>query len=177
MKSLQEILDKTNKFEEEAHRIFSKHEGTKSGTVTLTQTQKRLTCLSLKQNELLQEAIKSIKNELYRGAYVLAWAAFIDFLEEKLASDGLVKVKQHRPNWSKFKTIEELRENVPEFQLIDVAHDVNLLTKAETKTIQGLLSKRNECAHPSSYTPRFAESLGYLDEIFNRIEQIQKRNM
>jgi len=177
MDILPDIIKKTSKFAEESHKIFSKHEGSKSSAVTLIQTQKRLNFLSLDQDELLRDALKCIQNEIYLGSYVLAWAAFMDFLEEKIASDNLIKIKSVRKNWKKYKNIDELRENIPDYQIIDAAYDISLLKKQEKKTIQGLLSKRNECAHPGKYCPRYNESLGYIDEILNRIEQIQKRNL
>jgi len=106
----------------------------------------------------------------------MAWAAFMDFLEEKLASDGLVKLRSLRSTW-KASSVEELRENVVEHQLIDAARDLGLLGKTEAKALQGLLSKRNECAHPSSYFPGLNETLGYAAEVLNRIGQLQPKSL
>lgn len=107
----------------------------------------------------------------------MAWTAFIDYLEEKLGSDGLIKVRQSNPNWAQYKDLVELRENVPEKQIIDVARKVGLISKTEMNTIQGLLSKRNEYAHPSSYNPGLNEALGYLDELIKRIVVLQNRKL
>ena len=100
----------------------------------------------------------------------------MDFLEEKLASDGLKKLRAIRPAW-KVATVEELRETVVEFQLIEVTRDLGLCTKTEMKALHGLLNKRNECAHPSDYFPSLNESLGYVSEILQRIGQLQPKNM
>jgi hypothetical protein len=32
----------------------------------------------------------------------------------------------------------------------------------------GLLARRHECAHPSSYTPNLNQSLGYVSELLER---------
>ncbi len=171
------IRQKTTAFEEEAHKILSKHETSKSRVITLEQTRIDLTVLTIRQNELFQEAIICIENGVYRAAHVMAWAGFIDFLEEKLASDGLIKVKAARSTWAKHRSIEELRENVPEYQLIDVAQELGIVPKSGKKSIQGHLAKRNECAHPGSYTPRLNESLGYVSELLSRIKSLQKKSL
>ncbi len=106
----------------------------------------------------------------------MAWAAFMDFLEEKLASDGLLKVRALRPTW-KAASVEELRDNVVEFQLLEAARDLGLFGKTETKALQGLLSKRNECAHPSKYFPSMNETLGYVTEVLSRIGTLHPKTL
>lgn len=164
-------------FEDEAHQILSKHENAQSRVISLDRTRSRLAVLSLQQDELFQQALACIERGIFRAAHVMAWAGFMDFLEQKLSSDGLVKVKSVKTGWGKYSTIEEIRENVPEFQLVEAARDVGLLSKPETKTLLGLLSKRNECAHPSNYRPALNESLGYVSELLNRIEQLHPKSL
>lgn len=165
-------------FQEEVHQLLSKYEGSaKSRVISLNESYSRLAGLSLQQDELFKQAMQCIEQGIYRAAIVMAWAAFIDVVEQKLDEDGLVKVKTVKTGWVKFDTLEELRENVPEHQLIEAARDVKLLNKGETKTILGLLSKRNECAHPSGYRPDLNESLGYVAELLNRVEKIQSKTL
>ncbi len=57
----------------------------------------------------MRQALRCVENELYRAAHVMVWAGFMDFLEERLASDGLKKLRTARANWS-IKSMEELRE-------------------------------------------------------------------
>ena len=38
-----------------------------------------------------------MENELYRASHVMVWAGFMDFLEEKLGSDGFAKRAQSVP--------------------------------------------------------------------------------
>jgi len=169
-------LKRVQEFERDAHTVLAIHESAPSRLVLLEDTYKRLKALSIKQDELFRQALRCVENELFRAAHVMAWAGFMDFLEEKLASDGLKKMRTLRPNW-KANTIEELRESVVEFQLIDAARDLGLCTKTEAKGLQGLLNKRNECAHPSDYYPLLNETLGYLSEILQRIGAIQARSI
>lgn len=171
---LSELLRKLRAFEREAHQILAVHETAPSRIVLLEDTYKRLGALSLRQDELIRQALRCIENELFRAAHVMAWAGFMDFLEEKLASDGLKKLRALRPAW-KASTVEELRESVVEFQLIEAARDLGLCTKTEGKALHGLLNRRNECAHPSNYFPSLNESLGYVSEMLQRIGQMQPK--
>lgn len=173
---LDQVLGRARAFEREAHGILAVHEAAPSRLVLLEDTYRRLTALTLRQDDLLRQALRCVENELYRAAHVMAWAAFMDFLEEKLASDGLVKLRSLRSAW-KASSVEELRENVVEHQLIDAARDLGLLGKTEAKALQGLLSKRNECAHPSSYFPGLNETLGYVAEVLNRVGQLQPKSL
>uniref|UniRef100_UPI001C5BCF17 hypothetical protein n=1 Tax=Archaeoglobus fulgidus TaxID=2234 RepID=UPI001C5BCF17 len=63
----------------------------------------------------------------------------------------------------------------PDFQIFEAAKDVGILNKSDMKTLQGLLSKRNECAHPSDYFPDLNETLGYISELLKRIKILQMR--
>jgi hypothetical protein len=173
---ISKLLDRVRAFECEAHQVLSVHESTPSRIVLLEDTYKRISTLSIRQDELLRQALRCIENELFRSAYVMAWAGFMDFLEEKLVSGGFKKLLAIRPGW-RATTVEELRETVVEFQLIEVARELGLCTRTEMKALHGLLNKRNECAHPSDYFPSLNESLGYVSEILQRIGQLQRKSV
>ena len=161
-----------------AHELLAQHESSgASRVISLTETRKKLAALSLLQDSLLTDALRCIEFGLHRAAHVMAWAAFMDLLEEKMASDGLKAVYVARSAWKKHKTIEELRENVVEHQLLEAARDIDLLSKSATKTLLGLLSKRNECAHPGVYEPGLNESLGYISELLTRMKTLQVKTV
>lgn len=140
----------------------------------LSESYEKLTKLSLKQDELFRQALRCVEHELYRAAHVLSWAGFMDYLEEKLASDGLVKLRAAYSSWS-VTSIEELRENVVEFQVIEAARKLGLCTKTEMKALHGMLNKRNECAHPSDFYPDMNGSLGYISELLSRIKTLREK--
>lgn len=175
-KALSDLVSKVRSFEEQAHAILGAHEASASRVVVLEDTYSQLSGLSLRQDELMRQALRCIENGLFRAAHVMAWAGFVDFVEERLASDGLKKVRQVRPKWH-VRTMEELRERVPEYQLIEAYRDVGLCSKNDTKALLGLLSKRNECAHPSNYVPGLNESLGFVSELLQRIDLIKGRKL
>lgn len=168
-----EIFDRVRKFETDAHRIFGKYESSPSRVIELAKTYKDLSGLSIQQDELFRQALRCVESELYRAAHVMAWTGFMDFLEQKIASDRFKELHSTYPAWSKYKTVEDLREYVSEYQIIEAARNIGLCTKSQTKALHGLLNKRNECAHPSKYYPQLNESLGYTSELLQRIGQLQ----
>jgi hypothetical protein len=177
MGDIEDIVRRVSQFERAAHLVLSSQEAAPSRVIALSETRNQVTILNLKQSDLLVEGLRAMESGLYRPAIIMAWAAFMDFLQERLASDSFATLYLKRPNWAKWKSLEDLRENVTEFQLLDVARDVGLLSKSETKALHGLLSKRNECAHPSNYRPNLNEALGYVSELLNRIPIIGQRSL
>jgi hypothetical protein len=73
--------------------------------------------------------------------------------------------------------MDDLRENVAEFQLVEAAKELKLTSKAAMKALHGLLSKRNECAHPSTYAPDLNETLGYVSELLNRAGELSGKSL
>ena len=100
----------------------------------------------------------------------------MDLLEEKLASDGLVKLRAAKAAW-KAGSVEELRETVVEYQLIEAAKDLGLCTKTEMKALHGMLNKRNECAHPNDFFPDMNITLGYISELLTRGATLQPKTL
>lgn len=170
------FIRRAEAYEAAAHTMFSTFDSSPSRVIELVEARKQLTILSLQQDDLLREALRAIEVELFRPAIVMAWAAFMDFLEDKLASDNLQAVHSKRPALAKFSTMDDIKENVTEYQLLQVAHDVKVITKAEKKALHGLLSKRNECAHPTGYNPKLSEAVGFVAELLNRIPTIDLRS-
>jgi len=169
---LQDLLTRAHAFENKAHRILARHEAAVSRVITLEDTYRTLTGLSLHQDELFREALKCVENRLFKAAHVMAWAGFMDYLEEKMMSKYLAEIKAARPKWS-ISSIEDLREQATEHQLIEVCRKVKLLSKSEEKALLGLLNKRNECAHPSNYDPGLNETLGFISELISRVNTLQ----
>jgi hypothetical protein len=166
-----------SKLRTEINSILSKHETSKTRIITIEQTKARVGSLSIKQEELLNDSIICLEHGLFRASHVMAWASFIDFLEEKMSSDGLVKAKTTRADWCKYGSIEEVREYVGEYTIIEVAKGIGLISKSEMKRMHGFLSIRNECAHPSNFYPNLNEALGYLSNILQLISGIKPRSL
>lgn len=159
----------------EANGVLGSYEATPARVFHVTTTRQQLVILNLRQSELFEEALGAIEASLNRPAIVMAWAGFMDFIEEGLNQDALAGVHNARPDWRKYILLGDLRDNVTEYALLEVARSLRLLTKSELKALHGLLAKRNECAHPSGYQPNVNEALGYVSELLNRIPTIAAR--
>ena len=167
------VVSKARALEAEARSILATVESAKQRRFTLDASYKALGQLSIKQDNLFKQALRCVEHELYRAAHVMAWAACVDFLHEKLGEDNLAAVNSKRPSWN-VNAVEDLR-SWADHQIIEVARDCNLLTKTSMKAFHGLLNKRNECAHPEDYFPALNDTLGYMDELFKRISALQAR--
>ncbi len=169
-----EVVRRGNAFRKEANRILATLESSQSRTITIEETYKHLTKLSVKQDDLFRQALRCTEQSLYRAAHVLAWAALMDFLEERLARDQFKKLSKIRPRWN-VGSIEDLRDVGSDFQIVDVLRELGLCSKNDDKALKGLLSRRNECAHPTEYYPGLNESLGYISEILQRLGHFQSK--
>lgn len=176
MQNLQSLIARTRAFERQAHEILSHAESAVSRVITLEDSYKKLTGLSIKQDELFRQALRCTEHGLFRAAHVMAWAGFMDFIEEKLSTRKMRKLKAARPNWN-YTSMEELREYVSEHQIIEACKDVGLCRKNEVKALLGLLNKRNECAHPSEFYPLLNEALGFISELMQRVENLKPRKI
>lgn len=172
---LQDLLTKAYAFESEAHRILARHEAAVSRVITVENTYRTLTELSLYQHTLFREALRCVENQLFKAAHVMAWAGFMDYLEDKMIAEYLPDIKANRPKWS-ISSKEDLQEQATEHQLIMVCREVKLLNKNEEKAFLGLLNTRNECSHPSSYSPNLNETLGFISQLLNRINTLQQKS-
>lgn len=164
-------------FERAAHDLLAQYEAAPSRVVSLAETRKQVGILSLKQTELLEEALRAMEHGLYRPAIVMSWAAFMDFIQERLAEDGFRPLHARYPKWTRWSSLDELREGITEFAMLEAARELGYLTKADLKAAQGMLSLRNECAHPSGYKPSLNEALGYVSQMLNRIPTIAQRQL
>ena len=172
---LSKLAESASTFVDAAHRVFAKYEGSKSRIISLHDSRHKLATLSIDQDKLFAQALKCTEESFFRAAHVLAWAAFMDFIQEKLASDALVKLHVARPGFARYGSLDDLRENVTDYEFIKISRDLALLTKSKMKTLHGLLSQRNECAHPGSAEPTMNETLGYISKLFGYISDIQPK--
>lgn len=172
---LLDICNRVSAFENEAKKLLSQIETSKTRIITLEESYKKVSGLSLKQEDLFKQALRCIEHELYRAAHVMAWAAFIDFFHLKLGEDGYAKLNAARTSWN-VSGQEDLREQA-DYHVIEAAKTIGLLRKPEEKALKGLLNKRNECAHPEDYYPSLNDSLGYIDELLKRITSLKNRSL
>jgi len=104
----------------------------------------------------------------------MAWAGFMDVLEERLSLRKFRKLRTVRPSW-RLGSIEELRDYQTDYAIIEACRDLGFCGKTEMKALHGLLNKRNECAHPSDYFPGLNDTLGYISEVFKRVGTLRAK--
>ena len=97
----------------------------------------------------------------------------MDLYQEKLASDGFKALHSVRLKHTHINSAEDLRDGMTDFEQISVGKEIGLLTKSRMKTLHGLLSQRNECAHPGGIEPTMNETLGFISKLFGYITHIR----
>lgn len=165
---LRGLIARIGELDIEAKAILSTHESATARVVSLEATYDTLGGLSLDQDELFREALRAIESGLYRAAHVLAWAGFMDFLHNLLVNHHLSELQSARPNWG-ISASEDLRD-WGEYATVEAGKAAGVYGKTLMKALHGLLNRRNECAHPSDYFPDLNETLGYMSELFKRIQ-------
>jgi hypothetical protein len=168
---LDEALRRVADFEVEARQILSAYEGTSERVVTLEQSYRELSALSVDQDELFRESLRAVERGLYRAAHVLAWAGFVDYLHNYLWDNFGSELADKRAAWS-LQGPEDFRDYA-DYTVIETGRVVGAYSKTLMKALHGLLNTRNECAHPSDFFPDLNDALGYLSNLFKRIKHLQ----
>lgn len=166
--------DRLGRFNSEAIALLSNREDSSVRRFSLNVSYDKLKSLNIKEDELFRQALRCVESEVFRAAHIMAWCGFFNCIIRLLESDNFVTLKATRPKWV-FSTVEELTENFSEHQIIEILYPSKLVGKADQKSLIGLLSRRNECAHPTQYFPDMNQTLGYISEIFDRLGKIEKK--
>jgi hypothetical protein len=172
-----DLIARVEAFRADAAEILGECESSPLRVTSVEDSVRRLNNLTLAQDEMLRQSLFCTARGYYRSALVSAWAAFMDALEALLVSDGLVKLHGAYPAWTTHKTLEDLRDNVSEYQLIEAARKLGVIKKGEMKILHGGLAKRNKCAHPSELNPQFNDTLGFVTEMIDWIDRLGSRSL
>ncbi len=158
---------RAKKTEKAIHEILSKYESSMSRVVILTDLLKKLDKLPIDIKDYFTESMECLQHGHLRAASIMSWAGFFQVFSEKLYSVHEKDIRAKRPKWN-FKDLVELKENYAESQILDVAKEVKYINKTVLRILQGHLSTRNQCAHPTLYKPSRNTCIGYVDEMISR---------
>ncbi|MGD9728632.1 MAG: hypothetical protein AB7V39_19930 [Nitrospiraceae bacterium] len=172
-----ELGKAADQFIADAQRQFAKFEGSTNRVITLKETYDELAGLSQSQESLFKQALLAIEIGLHRAAVVLAWAAFMDVIQTKLASDGWKKVCSVRATFPSSKTLEEIREQITDHAFVSLAKECGLYGKGTMNSLHGALADRNQCAHPGAPDPGMNEALGYVSKLLKRSKEVQGKTL
>lgn len=168
-----EVADWAANVQIELSELLAQRETSTHRVMTITESYEKLKKLNIKQDKLFREGLQCAEHGLYRSAHVASFASLMDFIHEWIVGDAtrLTAVQATYPAW-KIQQPADFREQ-KDFQVFEAMKRLGFITNASMKALQGLLNKRNECAHPDTYEPGINDTLGYLDEIMKRIAALQ----
>lgn len=164
---LENWITRVSRARRAAHITLSKHESAPSRIVLLEDLSKSLSGTPVDVQDYFNEAISCLESELYRSGIVLAWAGHFHVFSEVCFQKHEADIRAARPKWT-FKDLTELKETYAEAQFLTVAKDVKFTTKAQLRILDGQLSQRNQCAHPTLYRPSMNAAIGYVDEMIRQ---------
>lgn len=145
-----------------SHEVLIRHGWSRYRVTTVKDLMQHLESVPVDINSYFREAIGCLEHDFRRAAVVLSWAGFYGVFSEHLFNHHLEKLKSTREKW-KLVSIEDLKEKI-ESQVLEAAKMISVLSKADERILQGLLAKRNQCAHPSLLVPSINDTIGYLDQ-------------
>ena len=164
---LEDWTARASKARRAAHRALAKHESAASRVVLLEDLTKSLSGTPVDVQDYFSEAIACLEGELYRSGIVLAWAGHFHVFSEVCYQKHEADIRAARTKWV-FKDLAELKESVTESHFLIVAKDVKFTTKAQLRILDGQLSQRNQCAHPTLYRPSMNAAIGYVDDMIRQ---------
>lgn len=155
-------IARANKARAAGHQALSLHESAASRIVLLENLSKSLSGAPVDVQDYFREAICCLENEIFRPAIIMSWSGYFHMLSEYLFSGYEAEIRSLRPKWV-FKDLGDLKESVSESHILIVAKDVKFISKAQLRMLDGQISERNQCAHPTLYRPSMNSSIGYVD--------------
>jgi hypothetical protein len=165
---LAELVRSVEVLDHDVHEWLKGHNEPRARMEALYPMHMRLHELSLQDNEALRDGILAAEAGLLAASHVLAWTGFTDILYRPFTIDNIVT---RDPRW-KPKTMEELRRGA-DSRIIDSGKKLGFYDEGTRKTLQGMASDRNRCAHGSGHDPDLNETLLFLKKIFDMIEYLQ----
>lgn len=164
---LEDWTARVGKARRAAHNALAKHESAASRIVLLEVLSKQLSGTPVDVQDYFSEAISCLENKLYRSGIILAWAGHFYVFSEVCFQKHEADIRAVHTNW-KFKDLADLKEQVTESHFLTAAKDVKFTTKAQLRILDGQLSQRNLCAHPTLYRPSMNAAIGYVDNMISQ---------
>jgi hypothetical protein len=169
---LRRVIDEVGALERDHNAVLANVQRSKARAATVEATLSAISTLSPRQSDLLTEAALAVKYQLYRSATVASFAAVVDALHQRIDRKGHVAIIAAARKW-KLATVDDLQEYA-NHQVAEAARDAATISKAQMKSVHGLLHRRNQCAHPTGYSPTLDEALGFISEALALIEAFDK---
>jgi hypothetical protein len=154
----------------EHREIAARAQASRARVASVEITLQAIESLTPTQGLLLREAVQAASFGLYRASLVAAFASLMEGLHSTLESHAS-QLAERRPKW-RLSSGEDVRDHA-DSQVIDVAREVGAISRSAAKSMQGLLHRRNRCAHPTGYDPTLDEALGFLSEVVQLVRTWQ----
>lgn len=117
-----------------------------------------------------EQARRCLTHDLPRPAHVAAWNSFVSLAFAQLADDDFARLRTSPRRAS--VSVDELLRIVQGSELIRLLIEHELVPAADKGTFDQLLSRRNDCAQPTSVVPDQRSTAAYLNAILGIAAQV-----
>lgn len=157
-------IQRARNAQREANKVLADSGHSKPRIFFLEEVRSKLNGAPIDIQMYFEESLICLRNDLNRPAIVVAWAGYFDVFCQALYDSKEADVRTIRTKWT-FADASEFKEAAPEAQIIDVAKDVGFIRNPQRRMMDGWLSQRNQCAHPTVYRPSPNTAIGFVDSM------------
>ena len=149
-------------FQRDSHRLFAKYETSASRVVELNALIKSLSGLPVDVEGYFREAANCLQQGNFRAAVVMSWAGFFSVFMDAFYTEKESDIKKNYTSWDT-SSAEGLQESAGENTLLVAAKKLKFIKNPIYRIYDGQLSTRNQCAHPTLYSPSPNVAIGFVD--------------
>ncbi|MGH8195607.1 MAG: hypothetical protein ACREQ8_14585 [Woeseiaceae bacterium] len=158
---------RARKFEVESHKLLAKYETSASRVVELNALIKSLSGLPVDVEGYFREAADCLQYGNLRAAIVMSWAGFFSVFMDSFYKTKNADIKAKYGSWDT-ASVEGLKESAAEGTLLVAARTLKFAKAGQIRIYDGQLSLRNQCAHPTLYSPTPNAAIGFVDQMVSQ---------
>jgi hypothetical protein len=131
-----------------------------------------LTIADADEREYIEEALKCLDVEAYRGAILMGWAACVDNLYRKIEQAGLGAFHQACAQFMKNPRVVRTRNDLEYYKDSDVlqaAERMGLYDRNVRAALKRQLDLRNRSGHPGEVKPQVHVANAFFEEIIQYV--------
>jgi hypothetical protein len=122
--------------------------------------------------EYVQEAILCLSVGALRASIVFLWSGGMRQLQTRMATETWLKVnaaiQRHDPKAKAVSKIEDFAQ-IKDSTMLLAARDLAIIDKGQWTMLDAALGLRNQCGHPSRYSPGEKKASAFIEDIANII--------
>ncbi len=124
------------------------------------------------EREYIEEALRCLRVEAYRGAVLMGWAATMSNIHRKIEEAGLGQFNKECKEFIKKPRPVRLRSDLQYYRDTDIllaAERMGLFDRNVRAALERHLDLRNDCGHPGQVNPQIHVVNAFFEEIIQYV--------